>query len=160
MFRQLKLSSKIFMLGTIIIICFSICMVVNYVKLKTDLMDYGRRDIKKVVEVAYALLPEYDARAKAGEFSLDEAKKRAARRIKTLRYSKDDYFWINDMGPKMIMHPFKPELDGTDLSNNQDPKGKRLFIEFVNVCKEKGEGFVDYMWPKPGFPSRSRRFPT
>ena len=31
-------------------------------------------------------------------------------RIKNLRYGKDEYFLINDLGPKMIMHPFKPEL--------------------------------------------------
>ena len=25
-----------------------------------------------------------------------------------------------------------------------------IFDEFVKVAKEKGEGWVDYMWPKPG----------
>ena len=48
------------------------------------------------------------------------------------------------------MHPLKPELDGQDLSSNQDPKGKRLFVEMAAVCRAKGEGAVDYMWPKPG----------
>jgi methyl-accepting chemotaxis protein len=50
----------------------------------------------------------------------------------------------------MVMHPFKPELDGKDLSQNTDPTGKRLFVEFVRVVKERGEGLVDYQWPKPG----------
>jgi methyl-accepting chemotaxis protein len=50
----------------------------------------------------------------------------------------------------MIMHPVKPELDGKDLSASKDPNGKLLFMEFVRVSKEKGAGFVDYMWPKPG----------
>jgi methyl-accepting chemotaxis protein len=36
------------------------------------------------------------------------------------------------------------------LSDYKDPDGKHLFNEFVKVCREKGEGFVDYMWPKPG----------
>ena len=27
----------------------------------------------------------------------------------------------------------------------------RLFVEMVNVCKEKGEGEVRYQWNKPGF---------
>ena len=48
------------------------------------------------------------------------------------------------------MHPYKPELDGQDLSENKDPNGKKLFVEFANVCREKGEGFVDYFWPKYG----------
>jgi methyl-accepting chemotaxis protein len=79
---------------------------------------------------------------------MEDAKKAIAQ----LRYGPKgkDYFWINDMGPKMIMHPIKPELDGKDLSGSQDPNGKKLFVEFVNVCRDKGEGFVDYMWPMPG----------
>ncbi|RLB23929.1 MAG: chemotaxis protein [Deltaproteobacteria bacterium] len=83
---------------------------------------------------------------------LEEAKTKAADLIKHLRYGPEnkDYFWINDMTPTMIMHPYKPQLNGKDLSGIKDPKGKKLFIEFVRVCKEKGEGFVDYYWPKYG----------
>jgi methyl-accepting chemotaxis protein len=25
-----------------------------------------------------------------------------------------------------------------------------MFAEFIDVCKKKGSGWVDYMWPKPG----------
>jgi methyl-accepting chemotaxis protein len=76
----------------------------------------------------------------------------AKQAIAQLRYGPrgKDYFWINDMAPRMIMHPIKPELDGKDLSGSQDPNGKKLFVEFVDVCRDKGEGFVDYMWPIPG----------
>ena len=48
----------------------------------------------------------------------------------------------------MIMHPYKPEMNGKDLTDYKDPNGKHLFVEFVKVCQEKGEGMVDYMWPK------------
>ncbi|MGL1687300.1 cache domain-containing protein, partial [Vibrio parahaemolyticus] len=50
----------------------------------------------------------------------------------------------------MIKHPIKPELDGTDLRDIKDPTGKRLFVEFAEIVKRQGEGFVDYQWPKPG----------
>jgi methyl-accepting chemotaxis protein len=76
----------------------------------------------------------------------------SATMIEALRYGpkNEDYFWINDMEPTMVMHPYKPELNGTDLSGNADPNGKRLFVEFVKTCQENGEGFVDYYWPKYG----------
>jgi methyl-accepting chemotaxis protein len=72
--------------------------------------------------------------------------------IGSLRYGPEnkDYFWINDMHPTMVMHPYKPELNGQDLSEFKDPNGKHLFLEFVKACKTKGEGFVDYQWPKYG----------
>jgi methyl-accepting chemotaxis protein len=85
------------------------------------------------------------------DHSPDEfARKAAAARISKLRYGNGDYFWINDFGPRMIMHPAKPELNGQDLTNNKDPNGKKLFVEFVDVVKKQGSGFVDYEWPKPG----------
>ncbi|WP_352339648.1 cache domain-containing protein, partial [Psychrobacter sp. 16-MNA-CIBAN-0192] len=61
-----------------------------------------------------------------------------------------NYFWINDYHPKMIMHPFKPDLNGTDLTNNKDPDGTALFVEMVKVTQQAGSGFVPYKWPKPG----------
>jgi methyl-accepting chemotaxis protein len=48
------------------------------------------------------------------------------------------------------MHPIKPELNGKDLSENKDPNGKALFVEMVKVCRDKGKGFVEYAWSKPG----------
>lgn len=103
--------------------------------------------------------PEEDSqqedRNTAGSVSADRSlavQKIAADLIQALRYGPEDkdYFWINDMRPFMIMHPYQPELNGQDLSNYQDPDGKRLFVEFVKICREKGEGFVVYKWPKYG----------
>jgi methyl-accepting chemotaxis protein len=74
----------------------------------------------------------------------------AAGIIEKMRYGNGDYLWINDMKPVMVMHPFKPEMNGKDISDFKDPHGKKLFVEMVNVCKKDGQGFVDYMWPKPG----------
>lgn len=81
--------------------------------------------------------------------ALNQAK--AKEEIKKLRFGTDGYFWINDFGPKMVMHPIKPALDGTDLSQSKDPKGKFLFNEMVEVAKKEGKGVVHYMWEKPGF---------
>ncbi|MCP4746661.1 MAG: hypothetical protein GY874_11070 [Desulfobacteraceae bacterium] len=29
-----------------------------------------------------------------------------------------DYFWINDMHPRMVMHPYRHDLEGRDTSNS------------------------------------------
>ena len=117
---------------------------------EAKLMNEKQAATQNVVQVALTLITEYEARVKSGEFNQEEAQKRAAKRIASLHYGKDDYFWINDFGPKMIMHPMKPELNGKDLSEIKDPHGKRLFVEFVGVCRKAGEGSVEYMWPKSG----------
>ncbi len=81
-----------------------------------------------------------------------EAQAQAKRLVASFRYGADgdDYFWINDTRPTMVMHPIKPELDGQDLTESKDPNGKKLFVEFVRVAEASGGGFVDYLWPKPG----------
>ena len=86
---------------------------------------------------------------------LVEAKgKGALDEIREMRYDccgEPDYVWINDMGPKMVMHPIKPALDDTDLTANKDPDGKPLFVEFVKAVKATPAGaWVDYKWVKFG----------
>ena len=149
--RDWKISTKVIGISVFTILAAILGVVLYFLPLMgSKLMDEKRLATKSVVDVAYTLVVEYGARAQKGEFSIQEAQRRAIERIKNLRYKKDDYFWINDMHPTMIMHPTKPELDGKDLSDNKDPNGKKLFVEMVSACKEKGEGFVDYEWPKPG----------
>ena len=70
--------------------------------------------------------------------------------IQKLRYDGNEYFWINDMQPRMVMHPVKPELDGKELADLKDPNGFALFSAFVAKVRESGKGFVAYQWPKPG----------
>ena len=103
---------------------------------------------RHIVEMTWGLLAEIDGQVKSGTLSLEDAKKLAAQRLGTLRYDEKEYIWINDLQPRMIMHPYKPELIGKDLTEIKDPTGKPVFMEFVKVCKEKGGGFVNYLWPK------------
>ncbi len=102
------------------------------------------------VEVAYGVVAWAQGKEAAGELSREEAQKLAKSAVSQLRYSKDEYFWINDMQPVVVMHPIKPELDGKDVGNVKDPNGLALFKAFVAVAARDGQGFVNYMWPKPG----------
>jgi len=112
-------------------------------------MDEKEKNAADVASVAYSILEEYDQRAAKGEFTLEEAKKRAKETIGHIRVGKESgYIWINDLEPKMIMHPLKPDLDGKNLSDFKDGNGKYIFSEMAKICREKGEGLVDYVWPK------------
>ena len=81
---------------------------------------------------------------------MEEAQKRAKERIRNFRFGKnnEDYIWLNDLEPKIILHPLRPELEGKNVSDVKDGSGKPIFLEIVNVVKEKGEGFIEYLWPK------------
>ncbi|MBF0138044.1 MAG: methyl-accepting chemotaxis protein [Magnetococcales bacterium] len=118
---------------------------------KEVLLEDRQLKTKSVVESVHGIFAHFESLEKSGKLTREQAQASALGLIKILRYEGQNYFWINDMYPKMVMHPFKPELDGKDLSGSADPAGKKLFVAMVDVVKQKGEGLVDYLWPKPGF---------
>jgi len=114
------------------------------------LMDEKLRQTRKLAETAHSLIESWYAREQSGELGRDQAQQGALNALKQLRYDGDNYFWINDMLPRMVMHPIKPELDGKPLGEFKDPAGTHLFSEFAKVVERQGEGMVPYLWPKPG----------
>ena len=134
----------LFALGT------GVLAAVASVQMRSRIMAERQTATRSVVETALGVVTYFGQQEQSGAMTKDEAQKAALAAVGQLRYSGKEYFWINDMHPTMIMHPFKPELDGTDLTNNVDPDGKHLFVEFVKVVQAKGAGFVGYQWPKPG----------
>ena len=124
--------------------------VVQMNNLATSLREQRQGELSHLVQSALSIAKaEYDAAQREGTPDA-AARKRAAEQIGRLRYGNGDYFWINDLHPRMIMHPIKPELNGQDLRDNKDPTGKRLFVEFADTVRRQGSGFVEYYWPKPG----------
>ena len=111
-------------------------------------MEARQVDLRNQVESAYAVTDYFYRQAEDGILREDEARSRAIQIIEQMRYGANGYLWINDMQPKMIMHPFAKQLEGQDLSDYQDPNGIRLFVEFVDVVRREGAGFVDYVWQK------------
>jgi methyl-accepting chemotaxis protein len=120
-------------------------------ELASSLDQQKQIELRHLGDVALGIIKEEHAAVQKSGVSDADAQKRAMARIGTLRYGNNDYFWINDMHPKMVMHPIKPEMNGNDLSSYKDPNGKLLFVDFADTVKKSGSGFVPYEWPKPGF---------
>ncbi len=60
------------------------------------------------------------------------------------------YIWLQDLNSIVLMHPIKPYLVGKDMSGFADRNGALIFLNFSDICEEKGGGWVPYVWPKPG----------
>ncbi|MEJ1162529.1 methyl-accepting chemotaxis protein [Variovorax sp. CCNWLW186] len=114
------------------------------------IMEERQASVRQVVESAHGLLAHYHGLVAKGTLTEPQAKEQAMQAIRGLRYSGSEYFWINDMQPRMVMHPISPALENKDLSSNKDATGKRLFVSFVETVKANGAGFVPYLWAKPG----------
>ena len=123
----------------------------------TALIEARKATTRTVVESAHSVVEHHYRLARSGAVSEDEARRQAIAALRALRYGDKDYVWINDLRPYVVMHPVKPELDGKDAGGIRDPLGKPLFQRFVDVVKATGAGYVDYLWPKPGFDEPVRK---
>jgi PAS domain S-box-containing protein len=56
------------------------------------------------------------------------------------------YFWIITAEPRVIMHPYRGDLEGQNVEGYQDQEGNYLFREMVEVIQEQGGGYVSYVW--------------
>jgi methyl-accepting chemotaxis protein len=117
---------------------------------RSGLLSERMQSTKNLVNIPYSVLVEQHKLETEGKITRDEAQKRALESIRTMRYEGDNYFWINDMHPTMVMHPMKPELNGKDLTEVKDPTGRAVFVEFANAARASDGNYVLYLWPKPG----------
>jgi len=117
---------------------------------RSTMLSEKMQKTKNLVEVPYSLIAQQQQLEAEGKISHEEAQRRAIEAVRALRYAGNNYFWINDDHPTMIVHPMKPELNGKDLTEVKDPSGKAIFVEFVKVAQDPAGGYFFYLWPKPG----------
>jgi PAS domain S-box-containing protein len=112
------------------------------------LLEKKKDTIRELTNSVVSVVAEFAADERAGRLTREEAQRSAAARVRGMRYGAEgkDYFWITDMHPTMIMHPYREDLVGTDVSGYADANGVRVFVEFVKAVSEKSEGYVEYLW--------------
>ena len=150
LFRALKFNAKAVIISLAFVVPL-LGLIAWQLMHQAELTMQARADAtRQHVEIAHGILVQSHAKEAAGKLSREQAQLLAMETIAALRYDGSEYFWINDMHPRVVMHPIKPELNGKDVSETKDPNGVPLFKAFVAKVRESGKGFVAYQWPKPG----------
>jgi len=149
-FRQLSVSRLLGWLVVSAVLAMLALVAILMVSERSLILQERQASVRQAVETAHGVIAHYHAQATKGTITDDEAKQRAMAAVRALRYNGNEYFWINDMHPKVVMHPIVPDMEGKDQSQRKDSTGKYLYMEFVKVVQKDGAGFVDYLWPKPG----------
>ncbi len=104
--------------------------------------------IKELTYITISIMDEYNNNSKNGFYPLAEAKQQAKEKIRKMCYGEDKkyYFLIMDTSAIMVMHPYRQELEGENLSNYTDPRGKPLYKTTLEIIHEKKEGYFEYTW--------------
>lgn len=145
LFANLSIRSKIMLIAAVAIVGSITIVAMALSSYRVIILEQKKLATKHVVETAIGVLRHYATLTERGTVDAEHAKQEALAELRGIRYKSGEYFWINDMHPTMIMHPKEPELEGKDLSDFTDPKGKKVFLEFVNTVKQYKSGYVTYL---------------
>ena len=105
-----------------------------------------QQELEKAMDKVFGVLESID-KEKIGP---EEKQDKAIAWVRNFRYGVEnkDNLWINDLHPKMIVDPYKPKLEGKDLSDFKDQNGELIFKRMVDLTRQTGEGYITYLWPK------------
>ncbi len=124
--------------------------------LKKNLIESKEEMIEELTATGWALLDHYHERVLDGELSEEEAKERIKERVRHLHYgpSGSYYYWIIDMQPHLIVHPFNIDLIDRDIMEYDNPDFRDVIIRMVDIADNHGEGFIQYDWEFMGNPDQ------
>ncbi|MDD3845215.1 MAG: methyl-accepting chemotaxis protein, partial [Syntrophorhabdaceae bacterium] len=151
-FNNWSIGTKVMSISVLTIVIILAGMIFYLIPVVKDkLMEEKKAALQNVTDVVITLMASYEARIKAGEVKLEDAQKMMVSNTAKLRYNGNEYFFIMNADGKLVAHGVKAELIGKDVSDNvfKDSNGKYFAKDMVAIGKGKGEGFVDYFWPKP-----------
>ncbi len=128
----------------------SVSQVVSMINsVKNDLETKSFETVKKNVNVAYRVAQNLYLKNK-NSLPIKEIQKEIVEAIRYLRFEKNDYFFIVKLNGKVLLNANSPKFEGKNLYNLTDSQGKKILQNMAKIAKEKGEGFYQYYWHKPG----------
>jgi len=139
-------------LGALVAISFGVILPA----FKRHAVDRKKSMLQDISSVVLSTLGDFERAERDGKLSRDKAQAEALKYLRDLRYGPDrkDYFWVHDLHPRMLMHPYRPELDGQDLSDFRDHTGNAVFMNMVRAAVQGTDGYVQYHWQWKDDPSR------
>ena len=145
-----RIRARLLLVAAVALAAMALVAVLSLVAQNYSLRHERAEKTRHLVEAALGAVTHFHDLELAGTLSREQAQRAALDAVRRMRYGDREYFWVNDQHPRMLMHPTMPRLDGQDLTDYRDARGKHLFLEMRDVVRRRGAGHVGYWWPKPG----------
>jgi Cache domain. len=108
-------------------------------RIETVILESQKEMARHLTHTAWSVLDSYHRQVQAGVLTQAQAQAEAINRLRMLRHGHrdQDYFWINDMTPNIIMHPNLPGVIDMDVTGFRDAFGRYVFRDVVRIVREK-----------------------
>ncbi|HYG91296.1 MAG TPA: methyl-accepting chemotaxis protein [Azospirillum sp.] len=150
MFKNLSIKVKIGLILAVSLVGVSVIAAIALGSMRDQMVVDRQVKVKNMVEAAYGLVSHYEAEAKAGRMTTEQAQATALGALSAMRYGEGDYFVVVDGKGITIAHP-SPKVVGQDLTDKPDPNGVYFVRDLLAVARAKPEGgYVAYSFPRTG----------
>jgi methyl-accepting chemotaxis protein len=146
---RMNIGKRILTIGAASLLGLALVLGLAIGRLDTALNQSFNERTKQTLDVAYSQLERFQVEEQAGRMTREQAQAAARDAIRSMRFGKNDYFFILDTDHKMILHPVKPEKEGKNVADDADADGKNHYREMIERVNTDGAGLVSYNYKMP-----------
>ncbi len=146
--NKIKISRRLNIIALTALVGLGLLMGLAVMRLNVTRTDSFKSATQQSVDIAYSILDRYYNEEKSGRMTREQAQQAALESIRTLRFGKDDYFFVIGDDVVIRMHPVRTDLVGKNVAGVNDADGKPLFSRIVDLAKRDGQGFIEYNWQR------------
>jgi sigma-B regulation protein RsbU (phosphoserine phosphatase) len=108
-----------------------------------------KEQLKNLVSILEGHIDQFYDLYEKGILTEQQAKDMVGESVRRLKYGDNDYFFIYDLKGFVISHP-KDDIWRKNRIHFQDVKGNYVVKSFIDIAKNKGEGFYSYWFERLG----------
>ncbi|MDO6764263.1 methyl-accepting chemotaxis protein [Agarivorans sp. 1_MG-2023] len=147
MFSKIKIPHLFLLSSALVLLVVCIQSWTNTQTLKQTLYQSYETQLSTNLDLATSLVSHYQQQQNT--LGREEAQQQALAALAKLRYQGNEYFWVNDLDLKLLMHPIRPASIGRDMSQVRDAKGLAHWQAMRDTVRSSGEGAVEYNFLHP-----------
>ncbi|UPW18602.1 methyl-accepting chemotaxis protein [Agarivorans sp. TSD2052] len=147
MFSKIRIP-QLFLLSAALVL-FVVCLQAwnNTQQIKQTLYQGYQTQLDTNLDIATSLVAHYQQQQ--DQLGQEKAQQLALEALAQLRYQGNEYFWVNDLDLKLLMHPIRPNSIGRDMSQVRDANGLAHWQAMRDTVRKSGEGAVQYHFLHP-----------
>jgi len=111
------------------------------IKMRTDML-------REQVNIALSVCEQFNQKVESLSLTEEDAVEHATRVIRDLRYgdTRTGYFFILDTAENMVLHPQRPDLEGTSVRELTDGNGTAFIEELTRGSLTTPTEVISYQW--------------
>ena len=147
--ERMRVSSRLVFAGLAVFL--SLAMIAGYtlVHIKSDALAAHSERIKDLVEASKGIIGNFQKLEADKTLTREEAQLQAKEALRSLRFGRDDYYFLYDFDGRAVMVAGNPKIEGQVLLDKTDAAGFKLW-EAIVARGKAGSGYFDYVFPRAG----------